>query len=242
MYFIIFIIGLCVGSFLNVVIDRLSNEQSLGGRSYCDHCKKTLSWKDLIPVVSYLILQGRSSCCRKKISLYYPIVELVTALFFILTFQLKGLDWAQFGIISSLIVIFFADLKYRIIPDQATAGLVIFSLPAISDLMIFLDRLVAGVSLMFLLYLLYFFTKKRGLGFGDVKLGFAIGFIQGIKFGFVSIYLGFLIGGIVSVILLISKLKTAKSKIAFGPFLVLGILLTNFFGQNIIQIWKGLWY
>src|SRR3989344_1536255 len=125
---LIFILGLTVGSFLNVLIDRLPNDKSILGRSYCDHCKKTLSWKDLIPVVSFVILRGKCRYCHTRLSYQYPLVELLTGFLFILTYQFATLNF-QFSIfnfqliyylliVSCLIVVFFTDLKYGIIPDK----------------------------------------------------------------------------------------------------------------------------
>lgn len=140
--FILFVLGICVGSFLNVLIDRIPQGKSpFSGRSYCDKCKKTLKWYDLIPLISYLFLKGKCRHCHSPISAYYPLVELVTGLmFFILFLWLTNLPFTiyhlpfnltieQFSnlainyayyafILASFIVIFFTDLKYGIIPDK----------------------------------------------------------------------------------------------------------------------------
>ena len=130
-YLIIFIFGLAVGSFLNVLADRLPQEETIGGRSHCDHCGHKLNWQDLVPVLSFILLRGRCQYCRKKISWQYPIVELVTGILFIIllvNFWNFGFNhWDLFGIwnlvflvfiTSCLIVIFLSDLRYFIIPDE----------------------------------------------------------------------------------------------------------------------------
>src|SRR3989344_5648624 len=117
MLFYIFIIGLCVGSFLNVLIDRLSNDESILGRSYCDNCKKQLKSIDLIPIFSYFFLKGKCRFCKKKINFRYPIVEFLTAVLFVMDFiflpiYLPLIKAIELAVISCLIVIFFADMKY----------------------------------------------------------------------------------------------------------------------------------
>ena len=206
----IFILGLSVGSFLNVLIDRLPEGQSIGGRSHCDYCKKTLSWQDLIPVVSWIALGGKCQYCRKKISAYYPVVEFLTGLVYVFAYlfvilsevegsnYITGLDVNQIpqslrffgmtvttlGIISSLIVIFFADLKYHIIPDEATIGVILFSLPLVLLSGLMVDHIIGGFILLFIIYSLFFITRGRGMGFGDVKFAFAMGLLLGVGPGF----------------------------------------------------------
>src|SRR3989344_652888 len=123
-----FLIGLCIGSFLLVLVDRLPRSETIiKGRSYCEHCKKMLAWYDLIPLLSFFSLGGKCRYCKKKLSWYYPVVELTTGVLFILTYIIiiKAITIITviqmlfyLYIISSLIVIFFTDLKYGIIPNK----------------------------------------------------------------------------------------------------------------------------
>lgn len=128
--FFVFLFGLCIGSFLNCIIYRLEQEKTLKGRSFCPECKHNLSWKDLFPVFSWVFLGGKCRYCKKKISIYYPIIELVSGVLFVLVFNFLGFDWKlkignwklielclMFYITSSLIVIFVYDLKHYLIPD-----------------------------------------------------------------------------------------------------------------------------
>ena len=122
LYLFIFLFGLIIGSFLNCVIYRLEKEEKLTGRSYCPHCKKTLNWKYLIPIFSFLFLWGRCGFCKKKISIQYPLVEILTALIFVIIFNIflaSNLIYLVFlfYITSALIVILVYDLKYYLIPD-----------------------------------------------------------------------------------------------------------------------------
>lgn len=249
--FYIFILGLLIGSFLNVLIDRIPKGKSFAkGRSYCDSCKKTLKWYDLIPVFSFIFLQGKCRQCRSPISFYYPIVELVTASLFVFTFnflssggimnqELRIMDLGYyFFLIASLIVIFFTDLKYGIIPDK-----VLFVAISISILYLFfihnslfMIHLLSGVGAFLLFLLLYLITKGKGMGFGDVKLVFLMGLFLGFLNTTLALYLAFLTGAVVGLILILwGKRKFFGGKIPFGPFLVLGTFISLFLGEKIIK-------
>lgn len=227
----IFIIGLSIGSFLNVLIDRLPKGKSIWGRSYCDHCKKQLKSIDLIPVFSYFILKGKCRFCHKKIDSRYPIVELLTGILFLIGFiylPTQGLlpRILELALISALIVIFFADLKYQIIPDQALifAGLVgvLILLLEQTGFSLISFRFVEGLLVALPIYLIYAISGGRAMGFGDVKLSFIVGLIFGLQKGFTALYIAFVLGAIVSLILIFLKKKSIKSKIAFGPFIAIG--------------------
>lgn len=231
----IFIIGLSIGSFLNVLVDRLPNEETILGRSHCDYCKKKLDWIDLIPVVSFLLLGARCRRCQKKLSWFYPFIELLTGVIFVLSY-LSNLSYLP--IICCLIVIFFADLKYHIIPDSMTAVFTFFSfILIILSGQPFFPHLATAFALAFFIYLFYFFSKGKGMGFGDVKLAFPIGLWLGPILGPAAIYFGFVTGGIFALVLLLLGKKKLKSKIAFGPFLVIGVVLAIIFQKQINQLY-----
>ncbi|MDO8610291.1 MAG: prepilin peptidase [bacterium] len=257
---ILFIFGCAIGSFLNVVADRLSFDLSINGRSHCDFCKKKLAWFDLVPVLSFLIIQGKCRYCHKKLSLFYPFVEIVTGVMFVLTWQYlpSGLvmDFAKYpsyflfkfaylGIISCLIAIFFADMKYHIIPDQVQIAFFIFSLVALPMhglvLKVFVDYVIAAFVVASPIAFLHYVTKGNGMGFGDVKLAFVIGFLMGIKQGFIVLYFAFIFGAIVGTLFMFLKKRGLKSKIAFGPFLVLGLIIMFFWGNWIFEVIKKIY-
>ena len=252
--FIVFILGICVGSFLNVLIDRIPNDESpFRGRSYCDKCKKTLRWYDLIPLLSYLYLKGKCRYCRAQISFSYPLVELITGVMFVLTFfYLKDLRFTIYDlrfflnyfyyafILSSFIVIFFTDLKYGIIPDKilypAVAAAAIFNFQFSIFNFIFS---ALGAFIFFLA--LFLITKGKGMGFGDVKLSFLLGLVLGFPKIIVGLYLAFLTGAIIGSILIIWGEKKLKGgTIPFGPFLIIGAVLSIFFGEKITHL-ASLW-
>lgn len=241
----LFVYGLAVGSFLNVLADRLPQEEGIGGRSHCDHCKRTLAPADLIPVVSYVFLGGRCRYCKKKLSVQYPVVELITGVVFVLSwyfapFVSNPLKLLTIALSSVLLVILVADLRYQIIPDEMQIALVVIGtgillLRGVAPSAV-LWRLAEGALVMAPILFLYLVTKGRGMGFGDVKLAFGIGVLLGAVNGGLALYIAFITGATVGmVLLLLSKFKM-KSKIAFGPFLVVGIVALFFFESEVFFI------
>lgn len=249
----VFIFGLCVGSFLNAVIYRIEQKKGLGGRSFCPHCKRKLSWKDLFPVFSFLYLRGKCRYCKQKISAQYPILEVSTALIFLLIFQFQASNIKFQGIVdlifilhaaSVLIIIFVYDFKHYLIPDKVL-------LPAILIAIIYriTESLVYGGASLFLNYFLaaliasgfflaiFIFSAGKWMGFGDVKLAVLMGLLLGFKKVLVALFLAFLFGAIIGVITILLKKKTFKSEIPFGPFLIIGTFLALFWGNQIIN-----WY
>lgn len=250
---LIFIIGAFLGSFLNVVSDRILRKESfLKGRSYCEHCKHFLSALDLVPIFSFVALSGRCRYCKKSISAWYPFSEFFTGIIYFLTFQFLTFNsyylisipsFYYFLISSLLIVIFFTDAKYGIIPDKILY-------PAISLSFFFLILFQRGLILNNLLsalgsfaffflisFIFYFFTKKQSMGGGDLKLAFFLGLFLGFPNIVFALYLAFLTGAFYSIILIIWKKKRfLKDTVALGPFLVLGSLISLFYG-NLIQIY-----
>jgi len=242
--FFIFILGLSIGSFLNVLIDRLPKERSIMGRSACDFCHHELTWFDLVPVISFFCLGRRCRYCRKKLSWQYPVVEMLTGAVFLSLYICVPANPINRGIYlalaSSLIVIFLSDAKYRIIPDsmQLTFFISVLLLKffdkniIISLIYGFRDSLIVMAPILFI----YLFTKGRGMGFGDVKLSFTIGFFLGILKGFMALYSAFVLGAIVGIILIAIKKKRLKSKVAFGPFLVLGVIITCIWQRELAKM------
>jgi len=267
-FLLFFILGTFIGSFLNVLIDRIPQEQSVVfGRSYCDSCKHKLSWIDLIPIVSFIMLNGKCRYCRKKISIYYPIVETTTGtLFVIVSYAILSnafMMWATdipyivatiyfLSIIASLITIFFIDLKYGIIPfiivffAVGMTFLWYLFLPfshfspqdtnfyaiQISDLFRYI---LSGIGSFAAFFLLFYATKGKGLGFGDVVYAFLMGLLLGFPRILLGLYIAFLTGAFISLILvLLKKKKLRGGTIPFGPFLVFGTVISIIWGQQII--------
>jgi leader peptidase (prepilin peptidase) / N-methyltransferase len=252
---IFFLIGLCFGSFLNVIVYRLPQGLSLvKPPSQCPSCHFRLGFIDLIPVIGYLLLRGRCRKCRVKISLRYPLVELATGLLFLLLFYRFGLSADYFfylTLLFTLLAISLIDLDYRIVPNGLVAfGLIaglIFYLIKLSDLYINLpscllvDRNLADAFWGFLLgggiILAIFLISRGGMGAGDVKLMAMIGLYAGLQGTIVTLFLGFIFGALVGIIYMILGKLTRKDALPFAPFLSLGALVTVLWGT---QIWN--WY
>jgi len=249
-YFFIFLFGLIIGSFLNCLIYRLEKSESfLKGRSYCPHCQHILNWQDLIPVFSFLILKGRCRYCGGKISLQYPLVELATALLFVLIINNQlSINFTIYDLLitiylllttSFLIVIFVYDLKHYLIPDKviypAIVTAFIYNLLNTQYLILNTFPSSLGAAAFFLFIVLI--SHEKWMGTGDVKLAFFMGLILGFPNILVALFLAFFIGATAGLILIGLGKKTLKSEIPFGPFLVTGTYLALFFGQQILE-----WY
>lgn len=238
----VLLLGLAVGSFLNVLIDRIPKNLSIGGRSRCDNCKKTLGIPDLIPLVSYLYLGGRCRFCGNKINIRNPIVEITTSALFVITF----LYYSSFNlellfylfIMSCLIAIFFIDLKTQIIPDKITyPAILVTLLYLLFNEHLILNHFLSSLGASLFFFTLFLATKGRGLGFGDVKLALLLGLFLGFPNILIASYLAFLTGAVYSVILILWRKKGLKDKIAFGPFLILGAFIAFFLGDRLASHW-----
>ncbi|KKR77015.1 MAG: Type 4 prepilin-like protein leader peptide-processing enzyme [Candidatus Levybacteria bacterium GW2011_GWA2_40_8] len=247
-----FAIGLFFGSFLTVLIDRIPRNESIFGRSYCEVCKSVLSWKDLIPIVSFASLLAKCRYCKAPLSYYYPLIELVTGIIFSLTFlyvwnnfqaNILALTFYLF-ISSSLIVIFFSDLRYEVIPNKIlfpTFFLTVFYILFFHTRIFYLN-LLSSIGLLVFFLIIYLITRGKGMGLGDVKFAGFMGFLLGFPQSVLSVYLAFLTGGISAIILVLWRKKRfgRKDTIPFGPFLVEGTFLSLFFGDRILNFSTGL--
>ena len=240
MMILIFIFGLVVGSFLNCLIYRLEvGEGFLKGRSFCPYCRHILSWQDLIPLLSFLILRGKCRYCQKSISWQYPLVEIATGLLFLSIFNFQ---FSIFNLIIAcfLIIIFVYDLKHYIIPDKIIYPAIVIVLIynfLRSDLLGRSDLLLSafGAATFFLAIVLV--SRGKWMGIGDIKLAFLMGLFLGFPNILVALFLAFSIGAIIGLGLIVSGKKTLKSEVPFGPFLVTGTFIALFFGGQIIH-----WY
>jgi prepilin signal peptidase PulO-like enzyme (type II secretory pathway) len=221
----LFILGCVIGSFLNVLIDRLPDDRWPTGRSMCDGCGRILAPFELVPILSWLIQKGRSICCHKQLSAWYPVVEVVTGIVYVL---LAGKAILFYILASAFIVIFFADLKYHIIPDAMTVVVTVVAL-----LLTGREHLVAGLGMCALFYVVYWLSREKGLGFGDVKFAFPMGLLLGFYNALIAVYIACILGGLVGAILVLGQRKKLKSMIAFGPFLILGTLVMLFFEKDV---------
>lgn len=226
MNFVMGFLGLAIGSFLNVLIWRLNDEKApkwWQGRSMCPKCRHQLGWLDNVPLLSFVVLRGRCRHCRVGISWQYPIVELVTGL----SFYLIGFQPLVLALAAIFIVIFFSDWIYGLIPDEMIlAGLLLCKIT---------NLYVAFLAGLFFLIIVVA-TKFKGMGLGDVKLAFLMGFLLGWPNILVAIWVAFVLGGIVALFLLGLKRVGFSDKIAFGPYLVIGTLISALWSQRILAL------
>jgi leader peptidase (prepilin peptidase) / N-methyltransferase len=245
--FLVFLFGVSVGSFLNCLIYRLSVDEIPKGRSYCPKCKHTLSYKDLIPVFSYLFLLGKCRYCKKKISLEYPLVEILTGISFLGIFLFTGVsaELPYLLIVAFfLILIFIYDLKHYIIPDFSTFSLVGVSFAYLlynsfleNNFSLLYGGLLSALFVFFFFFSLFYFTKGKGMGFGDVKFVIFMGLFLGFPKILVGLFLSFFFGAIIGIGLILLKRKKMKSQLPFAPFLIVGTLIAYFYGERIIDIY-----
>lgn len=244
----IIILGACMGSFFSVVICRVRSGQKgiLFGRSNCPDCKKILNPKNLIPVISYIIQKAKCSHCEKKISAIYPSLEIVTALLFLLAYLLSPFNTLYLIILllifSGLSLIFFYDVLYQEIPDRFSIPTIILSLVLIflnPDLSI-QDALIGALIPTIFFGLQFALSKGTWIGGGDLRLGIIMGLLLGTKNVIVALFLSYILGAVLSVFLIASKKLNKKSQIAFGPFLIIGTIITLFYGNQIIETYLNL--
>ncbi len=244
-YILIFLIGISIGSFLNVCIYRIPLGKTIvKGRSYCPKCNQLIPWYYNIPVLSYLFLHGKCGYCKSHISLIYPTVELLNgilhiAVFFVYGFNITAILTAI--LISLLIVISFIDLKYQIIPDRLILSILALSLinafHQIASNQIpwqyFVIGFFAASVPLFLLGLIY----EGGLGGGDIKLMAVCGLFAGWKLILLSLLLGDIIAFLYIAVLFVKKKAKKGTAIPFGPFLSAGITVSILIGGQILN-----WY
>ncbi len=244
--FLMLVLGLAVGSFLNVVIYRLPRETSIvSPPSHCPGCERRLKPLDMLPVISFIAFRGRCRYCSAPIGWRYPAVEALTAVVFIDTFLVTGWSFLlvkYLFVASLLLAIAFIDLEHYIIPDSLNvvlaAGGVVLTLLAgdVTLVQVFIGAVVVGGTLL-LLGLLF----QGGMGGGDIKLGAALGLTLGWPLAPLGLLLGSLVGGITGFILMAAGLKGRRDAIPFGPFLALGTFLAILWGERIIQWYVGIY-
>jgi len=252
---IIFIVGLCFGSFLNVIIYRLPEQLSLvSPPSRCPACSKKLGFVELLPVIGYLLIRGRCRQCNIIISPRYPVIELVTGLLFLFTYFHFSFSLEFFIYLTLLFILFgiaMIDLAYRIVPNSLVAtGLIagfLFYLPGLVNYLIDLPAWIIaqrepldalyGMLLGGGILLIIFLVSRGGMGAGDLKLIILIGFYVGLRGTALVLLLGFMMGALIGVTFMILGKLTRKDALPFAPFLSLAALIEIFQGE---QIWD--WY
>lgn len=248
------VLGLIIGSFLNVVILRGIDKKKLGGRSRCPFCKNKLSLKELIPIASFLWQKGRCLHCGQKLSRQYPLMESLTAVIYAVTvwFFLNSRPWPDFydliflilllAGIAAAIVIAVSDLRFKIIPDGAVLALFPLGFLMILtkwhhlDLMPVGKDLAASTAIAAFLASIWFFSNGQAMGLGDAKLIFVTSLILGFPVSLSAFLFSFWLGGATGLIFLAIRTHNLKSQLPFGPFILLGSILAYFFSQSFLNL------
>lgn len=242
----LFLLGLFVGSFLGVLIERIpKKEDFIKDRSKCASCRHILAWYDLVPVFSFLFLLRKCRYCKAELSYFYPFIEILTALLFVFTaWKLTGtyVDLVYFlFIMSSFIVIFFTDLKQRMIPNIVVYPAIFVSIGyLILNTNYLIPNVLAAIGVFLFFLFLFVITRGKGMGFGDVQFSILLGLFLGYPNIVFAVYIAFLTGAAISLILIMGKRYTIKSAIPFGPFLIIGALCMFFFGEKAITLFPYL--
>lgn len=252
-YVFAFILGAIIGSFLNVVSLRYGTGESVVyAGSRCFSCGKRLSWAELIPIFSFLVQKGRCRNCKSKISWQYPIIEVLTGIIFcavVWKFSLQFNFYSLFVIgywlliTSLLIVISVYDFRHQIIPNGLVYSLITLSFfsPIITrySLRVTGYDYITGLAFFSFFGFLWLVSKGKWMGLGDAKIALGCGWLLGFIKGVIGLLIAFWSGALLGIFLLLFLPKTFKlrSRISFGPFLALGIIIALLFGNNILQIY-----
>lgn len=244
-YGFVFITGVCIGSFLNVLVYRIPAGISFAkGRSFCPSCNHQLKAADLVPILSYAVLKGRCRYCKSRISIRYPLIELLGGVIAILCTVALGFSWqaaAAFVVLCILLVIALIDIDTMEIPDGLNIAMLVMAPVWIwlsQDINIM--RSVIGFCAVSVPMIVMNLIVQDSFGGGDIKLCAAAGLMLGWQNMLVAIMIALLTGGGYGIWLLASGSKGRKEHFAFGPFLVLGIAVALLYGSKLISWYLGL--
>lgn len=269
------LLGLCLGSFVNTLVWRLHEQEEghrkskghtpekalsiMQGRSMCPECKHQLSWRDLVPVISWLSLGGKCRYCKKPISWQYPVVELATAVLFVFSyifwpFPFEGAGLVQFLcwliFLTGFMALVIYDLRWFLLPNRIVYPLILLALIQVLVISFIFDgglrALTEGVWGILiasgLFYILFQISKGQWIGGGDVKLGVVLGLlVGGPLMSWLLIFVASLIGTLVSLPLIMTGRRKRSTPIPFGPMLILAAILVQLFGTAFMR-WARLHY
>lgn len=244
---IIFLLGLIIGSFLNVCIFRIMEEESIiFPLSHCKSCSIKLKVKDLLPIISFLSLRGKCRYCKQKISIQYPLVEAVTGILFVIIYLKFGLslEFLKFiSLTSILLVIGIIDYKTQYVYSSVIMtglgfGIIFLAITFITNgklelISIFMSAFIPA----FILALIILTTS--GMGWGDVEIVFMIGIFLELKLNILSLFISIILAGTYAIYLLIFKKRDKKQAIAFGPYIATSAFITFLFGNQILDWYLG---
>ena len=245
LYIMIFLIGISIGSFLNVCIYRIPKKEDIVfERSHCMSCGNVLEWYELIPLFSFLIQGGKCRNCKTKLSVQYPLIELLNGLIYVWIFMAKGFqpESILFCICASvLIVISVIDWRTYEIPFGCNIVIGILGIVrVILDLAHWYDYVIGFFAVSGLFLIIYWITKGRGIGGGDIKLMAAAGLLLGWQNILLSLMIGSIAGSVIHLALM--KIQGKDRVLAFGPYLAFGIFISMLYGNDIITWYLGMFH
>ena len=249
MSFFILILGLIIGSFLNVCIYRIPREESISyPPSHCTNCGYNLKTLDLVPVISYIFLKGRCRSCKDNISISYPLIEILNGVLYIIIFKSYGLSLKSvfFTLFTSLlIVISLIDFDTKEVYTKTTIfgailGIVYIFIGYFYGDINYIDNLLGGLVGFLIIFSIVKITG--GMGEGDYEISAICGLFLGVKGIVVGLFLAIVLGGIYGIMLLIFKFKDRKDEIAFGPFIAIGTIISMLYMQQILDFYMRFFY
>lgn len=244
--FLVFVLGLALGTFLNVVIHRVPRGLSVfGSPPACPGCGTSLSFRELVPLVSFIVRAGRCRRCGRPISWRYPLLELASGSLLLLTFLQRGpgpLFWHDGFLVLLLLAVAIIDLEHHIIPNRLlVVGLIGWVPLALLAHPVPWTLSILGLAVAGGFFFLVAVLSRGGMGAGDVKLAGVMGLYLGLYRVIISIFVGVVVGGLVGLLLLLLGLKRRRDYIPFGPFLVLGGIIALFWDEAIIAWYLSLY-
>lgn len=248
LYIVVFLYGIVFGSFLNVVIYRIPKEESLWKvSSHCMSCGYHLKWYDLIPLFSWLFLRGKCRKCGEKISVQYPLIEATNGLLWVIVFFFYGVSVESilyFALVSALLALSVIDFRTYIIPFGFNVFIFLLGAINLAYRIIWVEKpnvwlyVIGFFTVSGITYAMYFFSKGRAIGGGDVKLMAAAGFLIGWKLILLSFILGCILGAVIHSIRM--KVSGADRVLAMGPYLSAGIFLAILWGEPFLRWYAGM--
>ena len=244
MYFLVLLIGLCIGSFLNVCIYRIQREESIAfPPSHCTNCGYELKPLDLIPVLSYIFLKGRCRKCKEKISIKYPIIEILNGVLYLILFFKFGLtiNFIFYAILTSLLIVTsIIDIESHYVYNSTIIfglilGIIYIAVAYYFNHIGIVNNILGGLFGYLIIFLIVKITNA--MGEGDADIAGICGLFIGVKGIIVALFLAIVIAGIIASILLIFKIKDRKSEIAFSQYIAIGTFLWLTIGEKILKIY-----
>lgn len=245
-----FLLGITIGSFINVCIVRLpENKNIITEPSHCMNCNYRLQWYDLVPLVSWLVLKGKCRKCGKPISKQYPIIEAVNGIAWVLIVIIRGFRYdlvydmttvCYFALFSALLVLSVIDFRTYEIPLGCNIFILAVGLiHLIMDYSNWLQYVIGLTAVSLFLYIIYVVSKGRGIGGGDVKLMAACGLLLGWKYNIIAFIVGCVLGSVIH----IARMKISKKDhvLAMGPYLSMGVMIAVLWGDKIIDWYLGMY-